>query len=151
VAEGAPPPREAAPPAPGSPPGDERHEIWSLLDHGQLDRAAARIGELVAQDPKAPWPRFVQGALFFHRYWRPDCVKQWQFALARDPEIAQDPQFGAYLCLMLDPKWQEAGAAELVDGLGVQAVPLLQRCVDGAKSPSLRRLAERALARHRRR
>ena len=77
-------------------------------------------------------------------------------ALRGDPDLAAVvADHGAYLCLMLDPKWQESGAAELVDRLGVQAAPLLQRCVDTATTPGLRRLAEHALARardhHRRR
>jgi hypothetical protein len=125
--------------------GGERGEIWALLDSGRLDEAAARIKTLLAQAPDAAWPRFALGALYYQRYWRPAAVKQWRLALAQDPELRHDPQFGAYLCFMLDDAWKAAGATELLTQLGAQAVPLLEQCVASAKTPRLRSLASRAL------
>jgi hypothetical protein len=125
----------------------ERSEIWSLLDSGRLDESEARIKALVSKDPDAAWPHLALGALYYRRYWRRDAVKQWQRALAQDPEVRNDPQFGAYLCFMLDDDWRAAGVTELLHQLGAEAVPLLDRCVASAKSPRLRSLASRALDR----
>jgi hypothetical protein len=131
----------------GAPPQGERAEIWALLDSGRLDEGAARIKALLSKDPDAAWPRFALGALYYRRYWRPAAVKQWQLALAQDPELRQDPQFGAYLCFMLDDAWKAAGVEALLDQLGAEAAPLLERCVASAKTPRLRSLASRALER----
>ena len=132
------------PPTSGQSQG-ERGEIWSLLDSGRLDEGATRIKQLLSKDPDAAWPRFALGVLYYRRYWRPAAVKQWRLALAQDPEIRHDPQFGAYLCFMLDDAWQAAGVADLLNQLGAEAVPLLERCVASAKTPRLRSLASRAL------
>jgi hypothetical protein len=123
---------------------DERSEIWSLLDSGRLDEGASRIKPLVAKDPEAAWPRFALGILYYRRQWRRDAIKQWQLALAQDPEIRNDPQFGAYLCFMLDDAWKAAGVTDLLHQLGAKAAPLLDGCVASAKSPRLRSLASRA-------
>jgi hypothetical protein len=131
--------------SPRATPGDERSEIWSLLDSGRLDESASRIKPLVARDPDAAWPRFALGVLYYQRHWRHDAVRQWQLALAQDREIRQDPQFGEYLCFMLDATWKAAGATELLNQLGREAVPLLERCVASAKSPRLRALASHTL------
>jgi hypothetical protein len=136
---------EAAGPASG----DERAEIWSLLDGGRLNLAAVRIAQLVARDPDGAWPRFALGALYMRRSWRPDSLAQWQVALARDPSLARDPQFGASLCFMVDRKWQEAGVTDLLDRLGDQAPPLLQACAASARTPALRAAAQRLLDRPR--
>jgi hypothetical protein len=129
----------------GAPSHDERGEIWSLLDSGRLNESATRIKSLVAADSEAAWPRFALGVLYYRKYWRSDSVKQWRLALAQDPEIRHDPQFGAYLCFMLDDAWKAAGVADLLDQLGAKAVPLLDHCVASAKTPRLRSLASRAL------
>ncbi len=136
--------------ASGEPSRDERSEIWSLLESGRLDEGATRLKPLVARAPDAAWPRFALGVLYYRKYWRGDSVRQWKLALAQDPELRLDPQFGAYLCFMLDDAWQEAGMAELLDRLGAGAEPLLDRCVESAKSPRMRASASRALARLRR-
>lgn len=125
-------------------------EIWSLLDSGRLDEAATRIKQLVANDPDAAWPRFALGAFYYRKSWRRDAVRQWQQALEQSPEIRQDPQFGAYLCFMLDDTWQVAGMSDLLDRLGPKAVPLLDGCAASAKTPHLRALASRTLQRYRR-
>jgi hypothetical protein len=125
----------------------ERSEIWSLLESGRLDEGATRIKPLLSKDPQAAWPRFALGVLYYRRYWRADSVKQWRLALAQDPEIRHDPQFGAYLCFMLDDAWKAAGVAALLNQLGAQAVPLLDHCAASAKTPRLRSLASRALGR----
>jgi hypothetical protein len=128
----------------GPPAAAERAAIWSLLDSGRLDEGAARIKPLVSKDPEAAWPRLALGVLYYRKYWRHDAVKEWQLALAHDPEVQHDPQFGAYLCFMLDDTWKAAGATELLDQLGPQAAPLLDRCVASARTPRLRGLAARA-------
>jgi hypothetical protein len=128
-----------------APSHDERGEIWSLLDSGRFNESAARIKSLVAADPEAAWPRFALGVLYYHKYWRGDAVRQWRLALAQDPEIRHDPQFGAYLCFMLDDTWKAAGATDLLNQLGTEAVPLLEHCVASAESRRLRSLASRAL------
>ncbi len=128
-------------------PHGERSEIWSLLDSGRLDEGATRIKPLVADNPEAAWPRFALGVLYYQRYWRRDAVKEWQLALAHDPEIRLDPQFGAYFCFMLDGAWRAAGMTDLLNQLGGEAVPLLHDCVASAKNPRLRSLASRALDR----
>ena len=125
----------------------ERNEIWSLLDSGRLDEGAIRIRRLIAKDPAAAWPQFALGVLHYRRYWRTESVKQWQLALARDRQIRNDPQFGAYLCFMLDDAWQAAGVDGLLGRLGPEAVPLLDQCVASAKTPRLRASAARALDR----
>jgi hypothetical protein len=125
----------------------ERSEIWTLLDSGRLDEGETRIKPLIYKDPGAAWPHLALGVVYSRRYWRRDAVKQWQLAVARDPEIGRDPQFGAYLCFMLDDAWKGAGMTELLDQLGAEAVPLLDGCVASAKSPRLRSLATRALDR----
>jgi Protein tyrosine and serine/threonine kinase len=125
---------------------DERGEIWALLDSGRLNESATRIKSLVAADSEAAWPQFALGVLYYRKYWRSDSVKQWRLALAQDPEIRHDPQFGAYLCFMLDDAWKAAGATDLLNQLGAKAVPLLDQCVASAKTPRLRSLASRALA-----
>jgi serine/threonine protein kinase len=129
----------------GAPSRDERSEIWSLLEGGRLNESAARIKSLLAADPEAAWPRFALGVLYYHKYWRSDSVRQWRLALAEDPEIQHDPQFGAYLCFMLDGSWKAAGATDLLNQLGAEAVPLLDHCVASAETPRLRSLASRAL------
>ncbi len=129
----------------GGPSHGERSEIWSLLDSGRLDEGATRIKLLLAKDPDAAWPRFALGVLYYRKYWRPAAVKQWRLALAQDPEIRHDPQFGAYLCFMLDDAWKAAGVEDLLNQLGAGAVPLLERCVTSAKTPRLRSWASRAL------
>jgi serine/threonine-protein kinase len=134
----------------GATPRGERDEIWSLLDSGRLDEGASRIKALVAKDEDAAWPRFALGVLYYRKYWRHDAVRQWQLALAQDPEIRRDPQFGAYLCFMLDDTWKAAGATELLNQLGAKAVPLIDHCVASAKNRRLRFLASRALERLRR-
>ena len=134
----------------GAPPHGERSEIWSLLDSGRLDEGATRIKPLVADNPESAWPRFALGILYYQRHWRRDSVKQWQLALEHDPEIRNEPQFGLYLCFMLDDAWKAAGMADLLDQLGGAAVPLLEHCSESAKTPRLRSLASRALARLRR-
>jgi hypothetical protein len=142
-------PPPAAPPAAasaGAPSQREHDEIWSLLDSGRLKEGAARIGALAARDPDGAWPLLARGVLYYRKYWRRDAVRQWQLALERDPEVRHDPQFGAYLCFMLDRAWQEAGVTDLLDRLGANAVPLLDQCVASAKSAELRALASRALA-----
>jgi hypothetical protein len=48
---------------------------------------------------------------------------------------------------MLDDTWKEAGAADLLNQLGAEAVPLLEHCVASAKTPRLRAWATRALER----
>jgi hypothetical protein len=125
----------------------ERSEIWSLLDSGRLDEGATLIKPLLAKDPEAAWPRFALGVLYYRRQWRRDSVKQWQLALAQDPEIRHDPQFGAYLCFMLDDTWKAAGVTDLLNQLGAGVVPLLDDCVASAKTPRLRVWASRALNR----
>ncbi len=134
----------------GASPQGERSEIWSLLDSGQLDESATRIRRLRSQDPKAAWPRFALGVLYYRRYWRQDAVKQWRLALAQDSRIKSDPQFAAYLCFMLDDSWKTAGVRDLLDQLGAEAVPLLEQCVASAKDPRLRVSASRTLERVRR-
>jgi eukaryotic-like serine/threonine-protein kinase len=134
----------------GTPLHGDRSEIWSLLDSGRLDEGGTRIKSLVARDPQAAWPRFALGVLYYRRYWRRDAVKQWQLALAQDPEIRHDPQFGAYLCFMLDDSWKAAGMADLLNQLGAETVPLVDHCVASAKSPRLRSVASRTLDRLRR-
>ena len=147
------PPPAAAPTAPvaatvsGVPSDAERSAIWSLLDSGRLDEGATRIKALVASNPDAAWPRLALGVLDYRKYWRRDSVRQWQLALAQDSEIRHDPQFGAYLCFMLDDAWKAAGATELLDQLGARAVPLLDQCVTSAKNPRVRALASRARSR----
>ena len=138
-------PVEAAAPLAGAPPEPERAAIWSLLDRGQLDEGGARIKALLAQKPDAAWPHFALGVLYQRKYWRRESLKQWRFALAEDPEIRRDPQFGAYLCFMLDDDWKAAGVTELLSQLGPRAAPLLERCVASAKSARLRAQASRAL------
>jgi hypothetical protein len=118
-----------------------------LLDSGRLDESEARIKPLVSKDPDAAWPHLALGVLYYRRYWRRDAVKQWQRAVAEDPGIRHDPQFGAYLCFMLDDGWQAAGVADLLHQLGVGAGPLLERCVASARTPRLRSFASRALGR----
>ena len=86
------------------------------------------------------------GVLYNRRYWRHDSVKQWRLALANDPNIRLDPQFGAYLCFMLDEEWKAAGMTAVLEQLGADAPPLLDRCVASAKNPRLRSQASRALA-----
>jgi hypothetical protein len=130
--------------APGVPSDAERTEIWSLLDSGRLDESASRIKRLVAKNPDAAWPRFALGVLDYRKYWRRESINQWRLALAQDPEIRQDPQFGAYLCFMLDDAWTAAGVTGLLNQLGAQALPLLDQCVASAKTPRLRALASRA-------
>jgi serine/threonine-protein kinase len=125
----------------------ERGEIWSLLDSGRLEEGEARIKPLVAKDPDAAWPHLALGVLYYRKYWRRDSVKQWQRALAQDPKIRRDPQFGAYLCFMLDDTWKAAGVTDLLGQLGSDAAPLLDRCVASAKNARLRALASRALDR----
>ncbi len=107
-----------------------------MLDSGRLDEGAARIKLLVAKNPDAAWPRLALGALYYRKYWRRDAIKQWQLALGDDPEIREDPQFGAYLCFMLDDAWKTSGMTDLLNQLGAQAVPLLDHCVVSAKDPS---------------
>jgi serine/threonine-protein kinase len=124
---------------------DERGEIWSLLDSGRLDEGSTRIKQLLANDPDAAWPRFALGVLYYRRYWRRDAVRQWQQALAQDPEIRHDPQLGEYLCFMLDDTWKAAGVADLLNQLGAKALPLLDHCAAAAKTQRLRSLASRAL------
>jgi serine/threonine protein kinase len=126
---------------------DGRSEIWSLLDSGRLDEGAARIKRLVYREPEAAWPRFALGVLYSRRYWRHAAVKEWQRAVGQDRQIQHDPQFGAYLCFMLDDDWKAAGVTDLLDQLGADAVPLLDHCVASAKSPRLRSLASGALDR----
>jgi hypothetical protein len=140
-------PRKAA--AAAAPPAmpDDHSQIWSLLDSGRLDEGGTRIKALVARDPDAAWPRFALGVLYYRRYWRRDSVRQWQQALEQDRQIRHDPQFGAYLCFMLDDTWQAAGVKDLLDQLGTEAVPLLENCVASAKSAQLRSSASRALDR----
>jgi hypothetical protein len=133
-----------------APAPDERSEIWSLLDSGRLDEGATRIKSLVAMDPDAAWPRFALGVLFYRRYWRHDSIQQWRQALAQSPEIRNDPQFGAYLCFMLDDTWKAAGVTELLNQLGAEAVPLLDHCAASAKTPRLRAWASHTLAQLRR-
>jgi hypothetical protein len=141
------PPHAAAPvTAPPAVP-DEHSQIWSLLDGGRLDEGGTRIKALVARDPDAAWPRFALGVLYYRRYWRRDSVRQWQQALEQDRQIRHDPQFGAYLCFMLDDTWQAAGVKDLLDQLGTEAVPLLENCVASAKTAQLRSSASRALDR----
>ncbi len=140
----APPPATAAP-ASEAHPQDERSAIWSLLDSGRLDEGAARIKPLVARDPDAAWPRFALGVLYYRKYYRRDAVRQWQLALAEDRGIRNDPQFGEYLCFMLDDTWKTAGVTDLLNQLGAGAVPLLERCAASAKTPRLRSLAARTL------
>jgi hypothetical protein len=137
---------ETAPPSPPRSPG-EHSDIWSLLDSGRLNEGATRIKALVARDPDAAWPEFALGVLYYRKYWRRDSINHWKLALARDPEIRLDPQFGAYLCYMLDDTWKAAGTTELLNQLGAGAVPLLEQCVASAKSPQLRALASRKLDR----
>ncbi len=112
---------------------------------GDWTTPPARIKALLANDPDAAWPRFALGVLEARRYWRRDAVKHWRAALAQDPEVQQDPQFGAYLCFMLDDAWKAAGVTDLLNQLGARAVPLLERCVASAKNPRLRSSASRAL------
>jgi hypothetical protein len=138
----------AAPPP--APPSGEHGEIWALLDSGRLNEGAARIKTLAARDPDSAWPEFALGVLYYRKYWRGDSVTHWKEALARDPDIRLDPQFGAYLCFMLDDAWQAAGMADLLTRLGPRAVPLLDSCAASAKTPRLRALASRALDRVRR-
>ena len=145
-----PPPPPARPvekpaPPPAAASGD-RQEIWALLDGGKLDEAGARINALVASEPQAAWPRLLQGALFQRRAWRRDAINQWEWALAREPELADDPQVGAHLCFMLDAKWQAAGVGRILDRLGARAAPLLERCAAGARTPQLRGQAAAARA-----
>jgi Protein kinase domain len=147
----APAPIAAPAPAPAPaghavPPDDEHAAIWSLLDSGRLDEAASRIKALLARDPDAAWPRFALGVFYYRKYWRRDAVKQWQEALAQDREIRQDPQFGAYLCFMLDDTWKAAGVNDLLGQLGPKAIPLLDSCAASAKTPRLRAMASRTLA-----
>jgi serine/threonine protein kinase len=123
----------------------ERGEIWSLLDSGRLDEGAARIKRLVYREPDAAWPRFALGVLYYRRYWRRAAVKEWGLAVAHDRAIQHDPQFGAYLCFMLDDDWKAAGMTELLAQLGAEAAPLLDHCVASAKSPRLRSQASGAL------
>jgi hypothetical protein len=104
---------------------------------------------MVAEHPRAAWPHLARAELFFQRYWRPDSVREWLLALARDPALVHDPHLGARLCRMLDEKWQAAGAGELLARLGKQRAPLLRRCVASADTPGLRALASRALKRAR--
>ncbi|MES1207339.1 MAG: serine/threonine-protein kinase [Pseudomonadota bacterium] len=152
IAVAAPAPEPAAVvPAPAAPveatavPSDAAHSaIWSLLDAGRLDEGATRIKALVGADPDAAWPRFALGVLDYRKYWRRDSVRQWRLAVARDPDIRRDPQFGAYLCFMLDDSWKEAGVTDLLKQLGAHAVPLLDQCVASAKTPRLRAQASRA-------
>jgi hypothetical protein len=147
------PPAVAPRPAPisakasGAPAHDERSEIWTLLESGRVDESAARIKSLLAGDPEAAWPRFALGVLYYQKRWRPDSVRQWRLALSQDPELRRDPQFGAYLCFMLDDAWQAAGMSELLTQLGAEAVPLLERCAASAKTARLRSFASRALGR----
>jgi hypothetical protein len=143
-----PAPAPPAPPkvaAPAEQPHDDRGEIWSLLDRGQVDEAGARIKQLVFKDPEAAWPRLAFGAYYARKRWRGDAIKHWQLALAKDPELVHDPQLGAYLCFMLDDAWKAAGMTALLAQLGPKAVPLLERCVESAKSPRLRAQASRML------
>jgi serine/threonine-protein kinase len=142
-----PPPVPAAPPAKAKPrePSPDEREIWSLLDKGRTDEAGARIKSLVFRDPEAAWPRLAFGAFYYRKLWRGDAVKQWRLALERDPEIHRNPELGAYLCFMLDDSWKAAGMTELLAQLGPKAVPLLERCVESAKTPRLRAHASRAL------
>ncbi len=156
-----PPPRLAPPPVPVvapvpapppptpavSPPQSEEIEIWALLEKGNLDAVAARIGRLVARNPEAAWPRFARGEFYFQRFWRRDCVEDWELALTREPPLRHDPRFTARLCLMLDDKWEGGGVQRLLDLLGAEAAPILRQCVASAKTPRLRDLASRALAR----
>ena len=130
--------------APGVPSDAERTEIWSLLDSGRLEESASRIKPLVAKNPDAAWPRFALGVLDYRKYWRRESINQWRLALAQDPAIGQDPQFGAYLCFMLDDAWTAAGVTGLLNQLEAQAGPLLEQCVASAKTPRLRALASRA-------
>jgi hypothetical protein len=147
------PPPEIAPPAAAptvapaaeAPAPDEQSEIWSLLDSGRLDEGATRIKPLVARDPDAAWPRFALGVLYYRKYWRRDAITQWKLALGQDAEIRHDPQFGEYLCFVLDDTWQAAGVSDLLDQLGAEAIPLLERCAASAKTPRLRALAARTL------
>jgi hypothetical protein len=155
----APPPVEPkpAPPVPAPAPAsavtakpkeqapDERSEIWSLLDSGRTDEAGRRIKSLVFRNPEAAWPRLALGAFYYRKQWRGDAIKNWKLALAADPEIHLDPQFGAYLCFMLDDAWKAAGMTELLAQLGPKAVPLLDRCVASAKTARLRAQASRAI------
>jgi hypothetical protein len=134
-----------APPAASSP--DEHKEIWALLESNRLDEAARRLKPMVVRDPDAAWPRFALGVFYYRKYWRQDAVRQWQQAVAQDPEIRRDPQFGAYLCFMLDDAWAAAGMTELLDRLGTKALPLLSQCAESAKTPRLRALAVRASSR----
>jgi hypothetical protein len=131
----------------GAPPQSERSEIWALLDGGRLDEGAARIKRLVYREPEAAWPRLALGVLYYRRYWRHAAVKEWQRAVGQDRQIQHDPQFGAYLCFMLDDDWKLAGVTDFLDQLGADAVPLLDHCVASAKSPRLRSLASGALDR----
>ncbi|MES1207290.1 MAG: serine/threonine-protein kinase [Pseudomonadota bacterium] len=138
----------AATTIPAAPADDgDRRDIWSLLDTGRLDEGATRIKALVAKDPEAAWPRLALGVLYYRRYWRRDSIRQWQLAVTSDPEIRHDPQFSAYLCFMLDDTWTAAGVTDLLEQLGTAAVPLLDHCVQSAKTPRLRSSAARALRR----
>jgi hypothetical protein len=147
VAKPAPPPVAPSPPAPPPPMSDEQAEIWSLLQTGKLDAAKARVSRLIAADPEAAWPRFARGEFYFQRFWRRDCIEDWELALAREPSLRRDPRFTERLCLMLDDKWQSAGVNRLLDLLGADAAPLLRQCEAAAKKPALRALAARALQR----
>ncbi|HXJ19222.1 MAG TPA: serine/threonine-protein kinase [Polyangia bacterium] len=140
--ETAPEPPPAPPPSPG-----EHSDIWSLLDSGRLNEGATRIKALVAADPKAAWPEFALGVLYYRKYWRKDSITHWKLALERDPEIRRDPQFGAYLCFMLDDTWKAAGMTDVLNQLGAEAAPLLEQCAASAKTPQLRALASRTLRR----
>ncbi|HVY39949.1 MAG TPA: hypothetical protein VHM31_18550, partial [Polyangia bacterium] len=138
-------PVEAAEPAVAGRADPEHAAIWSLLDGGRLDEGGARIKALLAQKPDAAWPHFALGVLYQRKYWRRESVKQWRFALAEDPEIRRDPQFGAYLCFMLDDDWMAAGMPDLLSQLGARATPLLEHCVASARNGRLRGQASNAL------
>jgi hypothetical protein len=101
----------------------------------------------VTADPDAAWPRFALGALYFRRLWRPDCLKQWEFAFTRDPTLVDDPQLAPHLCHMLDPRWLEAGVMRFLATLGPRATPILERCASSAADPLGRARAERAVER----
>jgi outer membrane biosynthesis protein TonB len=162
----APPPRSVAPPEvavrPVPPPaprppahhtaGDvpsaaERTEIGSLLENGKLDEADRRITPLINRHPDAAWPHLARADLYFLRRWRHNAVVEWERALERDPALRRDRGLGLRVCAILDPKWEAAGAHQLLVRLGSEASPVLRRCIASASSPQQRVAAQRALAR----
>jgi eukaryotic-like serine/threonine-protein kinase len=125
----------------------ERAEIWQLVGKGQANLAKARIARVLDKEPEAAWPHLALGELYYRRLWRRDCLRHWMVAVDRDPELRRDPHLARRLCSILGPKWVEAGLDGLLDRLGEEAAPMLNRCLVSAKEPRGLAAASRAVDR----